>query len=137
MSRMVTLDSLDDSLIERKQKEIHTLKAENDRIRLDLSKMTDSKNNWNHKYNDLLKKYRELERENSKISEKLLYYEHDPIIMKECYFEDENCIDILFWDTDTDKYELFASFYENNLEKDLKSFCEDFIIKIKDEYWVE
>lgn len=137
MSRMVTLDSLDDSLIERKQKEIHTLKAENDKIRLKLSQMTDRKEEWNHKYNNLLKKYRELERENSKISEKLLYYEHDPIIMEECYSEDEHCIDISFWDTDTDRYELFASFYENSLEKDLENFCKEFIIKLKDEYLVE
>lgn len=134
---MVTLDSLDDSLIERKQKEIHTLKSENDRIRLELSKMTDYKNEWNHKYNDLLKKYRELERENSKISEKLLYYEHDPIIMEECYSEDEHCIDISFWDTDTNRYELFASFYENSLEQDLENFCKEFVIKLKDEYLVE
>lgn len=134
---MVTLDSLDDSLIERKQKEIHTLKAENDKIRLKLSQMTDNKEEWNNKYNDLLKKYRKLERENSEISEKLLYYEHDPIIMEEYYSEDGYCIDISFWDTDTDRYELFASFYENNLEKDLENFCKEFIIKLKDEYLVE
>lgn len=134
---MVTLDSLDDSLIERKQKEIHTLKAENDKIRLKLSQMTDKKEEWNNKYNDLLKKYRKLERENSEISEKLLYYEHDTIIMEECYSEDGYCIDISFWDTDTDRYELFASFYENNLEKDLENFCKEFIIKLKHEYLVE
>ena len=137
MSRMVTLDSLDDSLIERKQKEIHTLKAENDKIRLKLSQMTDKKEEWNHKYNDLLKKYRKLERENFEISEKLIYYEHDPIIMEECYSEDGYCIDISFWDTNTDRYELFASFYENNLEKDLENFCKEFIIKLKHEYLVE
>ena len=71
MSSMVTLDSLDDSLIERKQKEIHTLKAENDKIRLKLSQMTDKKEEWNHKYNDLLKKYRKLERENPKYQKSL------------------------------------------------------------------
>lgn len=137
MSGMVTLDSLDDSLIERKQKEIHTLKAENDKIRLKLSQMTDNKEEWNNKYNDLLKKYRKLERENSEISEKLLYYEHDPIIMEEYYSENGYCIDISFWDTDTDRYALFASFYENNLEKDLENFCKEFIIKLKHEYLVE
>ena len=63
MSSMVTLDSLDDSLIERKQKEIHTLEAENDKIRLKLSQMTDKKEEWNHKYNDLLKKYIKLKHE--------------------------------------------------------------------------
>lgn len=129
----VSLSSLDDSLIERKQKENHELKKNNDKLHTKLSKMTEAKEKWNNKYNDLLSEYRKLQQENAKISKKLQHYEHEPIVM-DVY---DDGVDILYWDTETDGYELFASFSENNLERDLEEFCKEFIMELKDAYLVE
>ena len=133
LDKPVTLDSLDDSLIELKQKEIKELRQENDKLRITLSKATESKQEWNEKFNKLVVRYHNLEKENHDLEKRLLQYEHDPIILEEC----SDGIDILYWDTETNEYELFASFSNNNLEKDLEEFCKEFVIELKDAYMVE
>lgn len=130
MSRMVTVDSLDDSLIEKRQKEVAELKKENDSLRLDLSHMTDRKTEWNKKFNDLLIEHRKIQQENLELTKKLLQYEHDPIKVDIC----TESIDILYWDDETNDYELFATFFNNNLEKDMEEFCNEFVMELKDAY---
>lgn len=133
MSKMVTVDSLDDSLIEKRQKEVTELKKENDSLRLDLSHMTDKKIAWNRKFNDLLIEYRKIQQENCELTKKLLQYEHDPIKVDIC----TESIDILYWDNETDDYELFATFFNNNLEKDMEEFCNEFVMELKEAYVIE
>lgn len=130
MSRMVTVDSLDDSLIEKRQKEIAELKKENDSLRLDLLHMTDRKTKWNEKFNNLLIEHRKIQQENHELTEKLLQYEHDPIKVDVC----TESIDILYWDDETDDYELFATFFNNNLEEDMEEFCNEFVMELKEAY---
>lgn len=129
----ITLDSLDDSLIEKKQQEIKDLKRKNndlernnDELRTSLSRMTETEE-------ELLFKIRTIEQKNRDLEKKLLQYEHDPVIMK----NHSKGIDILFWDTEKNDYSFFASFYYNNLEKDLEEFCQEFIMELKDAYMVE
>lgn len=129
----VTLDSLDDSLLERRKKEIAKLQEENKKLRLDLSQMADKNNEWKEKFTQLLNEHNRLLLENTTLEEKLLHYEHDPIIME----ENKNSINISFWDIEKDDYTLFATFYHTNLEKDIEEFCKEFIIELKDAYVVE
>ena len=129
----VTLDSLDDSLLERRKKEIAKLQEENKKLRLDLSQMADKNDEWKTKFTQLLNEHNRLLLENTTLEEKLLHYEHDPIIME----ENKNSINISFWDIEKDDYTLFATFYHTNLEKDIEEFCKEFIIELKDAYVVE
>lgn len=134
---MVTLDSLDDSLIERKQKEIKRLKEENDELRIKLSHMTDAKDKWNNRYIEMVSQKRAIEQENRELAKKILRYEHDPIKMEICNEDDAICFDILYWNSEKNNYDLFGVFYENQLEGDMEEFCKEFIMELKDAYMVE
>lgn len=129
----ITLDSLDDSLLDKRLKEINELKDENSKLRLKLSHTESAREEWNKKFNNLSAKYNKLRLEKNDLEKKLLYYEHDPFIMDDC---DEG-IDILYWDENEGSYELFASFIYNSLEEDLEEFCKDFLLTLKDTYLVE
>lgn len=129
----ITLDSLDDSLLDKRLKEINELKDENSKLRLKLSHTESAKEEWNKKFNDLASRYNKLSLEKDDLEKKLLYYEHDPFIMDDC----DDGIDILYWDENEGSYELFASFIHNSLEEDLEEFCKDFLLTLKDTYLVE
>lgn len=136
-SPMVTLDSLDDSLIERKQKEIKKLEQENDELRARILRTADAKDKWNRMYNKMVSQVRAIEQENRELAEKLLRYEHDPIKMEICNEDDAICFEILYWDSEKNDYDLFGTFYENQLEGDMEEFCKEFIMELKDAYMVE
>lgn len=135
MSRFdpVTLDSLDDSLLDKRIKEINELKDENSQLRLKLSRQESVNEKKQEEINKWATRCNQLEYEKAELSEKLLLYEHDVIKMEVC----DDGVDILYWDTETNKYELFASFSNNNLEEDLENFCREFVLELKDAYMVE
>lgn len=129
----ITLDSLDDSLLDKRLKEINELKDENSKLRLKLSHTESAREEWNKKFNALASKYDKLSSEKNDLEKKLLYYEHEPFIMDDC----DDGIDILYWDENEGSYELFACFIHNSLEEDLEEFCKDFLLTLKDTYLVE
>ena len=94
---MITADSMDDSLITRKQKEIKALKEQVDGL---VDEVTSLKVG--------LKRQEEinvaLRTENKALKDKLLIYEHDPII----YEEHLNGFVIKVWNSDTNQYKIFA-----------------------------
>ena len=137
-SMAVTLDSLDDSLIERKQKEISELKAQNNELNNHLLAINESLKEWDNRYNTLLEKYNEVVQKNNQLAGKLLYYEHEPFKIDS--YTDNNgdfCVEVLYWNKEKNLYDLFAKFYENLLEQDIEEFCQEFIIELKDAYMVE
>lgn len=129
----ITLDTLDDSLLDKRLKEINELKDENSKLRLKLSHTESAREEWNKKFNALASKYNKLSSEKNDLEKKLLYYEHEPFIMDDC----DDGIDILYWDENEGSYELFACFIHNSLEEDLEEFCKDFLLTLKDTYLVE
>lgn len=124
---VVTIEGADDSLIERKQKEIHKLEERVQALDAQLSIL-------NIQMTEVKKENKQLKTSNKELSDKLLIYEHDPIILKENGIGN---FDVLYWDKDSQQYDTFATFYENGLETSLKDFCEEFILELKEMYMVE
>ena len=130
---MLTLDSLDDSLIERKQKEIKELKKEINKLHGELSKSEHARKEWNDKYHQMCKRNNELTLKNLELSDKLLHYEHESLRLD----IGEDSIDILYWNNNKEEYDIFATFYENELEPALQDYCEEFLIELKDIYMIK
>lgn len=71
--------------------------------------------------------------ENDELRNKLLIYEHDPIIVRNYGDNFQVC----YWDKESEEYKLFACFFTNNMETDMEEFCKDFVLELKDAYMVE
>lgn len=123
---MLTDDSMDDSLIEQRQKENKELRQQRDTLISELDALKKQ-----------LKSQAEtisvIQSENDELKKKLLVYEHDPII----YEESINGFIIKVWDKESDMYKTFAQFYDIDFEEDLEEFCKEFVIELKDAYMVE
>lgn len=124
---VVTIEGADDSLIERKQKELHVLEERIEALDAQLSIL-------NRQMSEMRRENQKLKTSNKELLDKLLIYEHDPIKLNDVGMGN---FEVLYWDKDANQYETFATFYENNLETSLKDFCEEFILELKEMYMVE
>lgn len=122
----VTDESLDDSLIARRQNEVKELKDEINKIQSKCDSLTEDNTRLQHEMQTL-------EGIIEVLQSKLLIYEHDPIILQSV----DDGYAINYWDDDVNHYKTFALFFNNNLESDLEEFCQEFILELKDAYLVD
>ena len=131
---MLNDDIMDDSLIERRQKEIKALKDEISALNTKVSTLETINYDYQEQINEMHTKILDLQSINSDLEHKLLIYEHDPII----YEESVDGFIIKVWHKDKSKYVTFAQFYESaEFEEDLEEFCKEFVLELKDAYLVE
>ena len=133
MYGMITAESLDESLHDSRLREIKELKREIKTLKEKRENQDDAYRKLEKKYDNLQQKTLELTAKNLELSKKITIYEHDPII---CVATDDG-YDIEYWDTETKDYETFMCIFNNPLESDLPSFCEDLVFTLKDMYLVE
>lgn len=131
---MLTDETMDDSLIERRQKEIKKLQEDVEKLNNTIVTLKSENKALEEQISDMQTQYILLDAMNAELKGKLLIYEHDPII----YEEDDGDFIIKVWNKDKNRYVIFAQFYESaDFEEDLEEFCKEFVLELKDAYLVE
>lgn len=124
--RMVTVDSLDDDLVKRRQEQTKELQEK-------VLSLEDAVDSLAKQLGIAEDEIFSLKQENKDLKDKLLIYEHDPIIYES--YGDGYIIKV--WNKEENRYLVFANFFDIDFEEDLEEFCKEFVLELKDAYMVE
>lgn len=133
---MTTDETADEYLRQKMNEDKKKLIEEIEALHAHNSILSNSIHEWNEKHNALGIKFNQLQNENIALKEKLLQYEHESFRLDTA---GDESIDIEYWSEENGRYEVFASFYFNELDDidGLQALCEEILLMLKDTYVVE